>query len=128
MTNQDTLIFVAAFTLSILSFYKYMEIKKQLKTMKSLIAKCSNTTCKTLYQHNVYIYEYEFYIDQEKFNVRDEIKFKIPFFNPQINDELKLYVDINNPQNVVTPFKLYASKFYLVIACILLILPFLITF
>lgn len=123
MTNDETIILAFCWGVAIILFYKWIKKNNEIKKMEQGTCVCSDKTLKTTYQKNIYIYYYTYLVNKEKYTTRDETRFKFPFFNPNINDELNIYYDKLNPQQVITPWQILKHKIIFILIIMLFILP-----
>lgn len=125
MSKETAIIFVICWSITIISFYKWYLIYKKISTMNKHKCICTDTTKRTTYQKNIYIYYYTYSINNEEYSTSDQTSIKLPLFTPKINDELEIYVNEKNPNSVITPLEIYYFKLYKIIIILFFILPFL---
>lgn len=123
MTNDKALVVAIFWGISLILLYKWYFLNKKAKEMVLTTCKVSDTTLRTTYQKNIYIYYYTYIMDNEEYSTSDQIKYKLFFFNPKINDELKILVNSKNYNDVITPLQILINKIKLFVAITLIILP-----
>ncbi len=110
------------FSIAGICFYKWVAIYLKIRNMIQI--KCHVTDIRhiTTYNEVIHYYHYLFTLKGKEYNICDNvILFKL--WPKQINDELDMYVDKNNPSNVVTPWQTYLYKIYLYITIISILIP-----
>ena len=123
MTKDQTLFFIISFSISLILLFKYFNYYKAKKKMKLIKCRVTDKTYRTGYEKNTYIYYYEYIHNKEIYSDSDAIRFKI-LFDPNINDELYIYISNNNPNKTITPYKIVLNRIFLYIAILFIILPF----
>lgn len=124
MTKDQAIIFVIFYTIAIIvlfKYYKYYMMKKKMVFIKCIV---TDKTYRTGYEKNTYIYYYEYTYKNETYNESDTIRFKF-LFNPNIKDELGIYINRRKPNQAITPYNILLNRIYLITSIILIILPFL---
>lgn len=127
MNNNETFLFVICYSAAIILIYKFIKYKIKTKSMKLIIATCTDITIRTTYHHNIRVYYYKYNYNNIEYTASDKSRLKIPGFNPQINKKFKIFIEPNNPNNCITPLKIFYFQIFLITSIFLLILPFLIT-
>ena len=124
MDQQEAIMFVLFFTIAVIILIKYYNYYKSKKNM--ILIKClvTDKTYRTGYEKNTYIYYYEYQYKDETYTDSDSTRFKV-LFNPNIKDELNIYINPKKPEKNITPYIILLNKIYLIISILLIILPFL---
>lgn len=123
MSNDVTILLALFWGIAIILYYKWYKLNERMKEMKLIPCKCTDTTLRTTYQKNIYIYYYSYIVDDEEYSTSDQTRFKLPFFKPKINQEFELYVDKKNSNITITPLQIVNNKIMLFLAVTLTILP-----
>ena len=123
--NEQTTIFVICFAIAFILIYKFFIFKKKTLGKIKIEATVSDTTLRTTYQKNIRVYYYKYTYGDEEYSTSDKTRFLIPGFNPKIKQVFKIYINPKKPEDVVTPLEIFYSKIYIILAIVLLILPFL---
>lgn len=125
MKNEDILLFVVFFSIAFILIIKFLKVYLKKKHFIKTEAVVTDITKKTTYQKNIYIYYYEYQYNKKKYTTNDQTKYKILGFNPQIKDVYNIYINIKNPNDCITPLKLFLSKISFILSILLIIIPFL---
>ena len=123
MSNDVTILLALFWGIAIILYYKWYKLNNRMKEMELITCKCTDTTLRTTYQKNIYIYYYTYIIDNEEYSTSDQSRFKLPFFNPKINQEFGIYVDSKNNNITINPLQIVIHKITLLLAVALTILP-----
>ena len=124
MTKDQAIVFVICFSAAIillLKYYKYYQLKKKMILIK---CKVTDKTYRTGYDKNTYIFYYDYEYKNEIYKESDSIRFKL-LFNPNIKDELNIYINPKKPEQAITPYSILINNIFLYISLALIFIPFL---
>ena len=124
MTKDQTIIFVICFTASFIllfKYYKYYQLKRKMILIK---CKVTDKTYRTGYDKNTYIFYYDYEYKNEIYKESDAIRFKL-LFNPNIKDQLNIYINPKKPEQAITPFNIRINRIFIYLSITLIIIPFL---
>lgn len=104
--------------------FKFIHIYHKIKLYSPTKVLCTDSIIRRTYNRKYYIFIYHVKLKKEEFNLRDQTL--LPFYPKliKINQNYLMYIDLNNPDNVVTPLEVLSYKYYLLIGLILLIIIF----
>lgn len=120
------IVFVVCFSIACILLYKLYGYYLRKKKMISIKGICTNSTYKTGYSKNSYIYYYSYTIDDKEYETNDTTRFKHLFFNVKIKDEVNMFVNPDDSKDIITPLDMFYNKIKLYLCIALIILPFLI--
>lgn len=123
MTNDETILIACLWAIALILFFKWYKLKQEIRKMDLITCKVIDKSLRTTYQKNIYTFYYLYIINNEEYHTSDQTRYKLFFFNHQINDELKLYVNWKNPQKVITPLQIVYHNIKLLLALFLFIFP-----
>ena len=121
--NDKAIIITICLSIACILLYKLYLYNLKKKNMILIRCRVTDTTYRTGYAKNTYIYYYLYTHNNEEYNTNDTTRFKLPLFNPKINDELNLYINPENPDDRVTPLEIYKAKVYSYLIFLLIIIP-----
>lgn len=118
--------YIIFFSIGGICFYKWVAIYLKIRNMIPI--KCHVTDIRhiTTYDEVIHDYHYAFTWKGKEYNICDNVTL-YKLWPKQINDELDMFVDENNPLNVVTPWQAYLYKIYLFIIIASILIPFILS-
>lgn len=126
--KDKAIIMTICFSILIILIYKLYLYYKKKKDMINIRCRVTDTTYKTGYAKNTYIYYYIFTYNNEEYTTNDATRVKLPFFDPKIKDEFDIFINPNKPNNNITPLEIYKVKFYSFLITLLIIISILLLF
>ena len=121
--QDKAIIMTICFSIACILIYKLYGYFKKKKGMINIRCRVTDTTYRTGYAKNTYIYYYIYTYNGEEYTTNDTTRFKLPFFNPKINDEFAISIDPNKPNNNITPLEIFKAKLYSYLIILLIIIP-----
>lgn len=121
--NTNSFILIIFWLIAFFSFYKYYKIQRKINNLEEYVATCSDILIKNTYNRKYYIYYYEVNYQNNKYILQD--KLILPFLKGRIkiNEDYKIYINLKNGQDYVTPMEVMTYKLYLFISIALIIIP-----